>query len=120
MRVGKYEVSEANNTAGTAVTFLLIGLGIGAATALMFAPKTGKEMRKDLRRGYDDARERFSDLSENARESFRERAADAKERFDGARETLRDRIEDALDRGAELADSVREKSAPFVKSIRRS
>ena len=73
MRVGKYEVSEGNNNVSTAVTFLLIGVGIGAATALLLAPKTGKQMRKDLRRGYDDAREKISDLSDDARESLRER-----------------------------------------------
>ena len=34
---------------------LKIGIGAGALVALLFAPKTGKQLRKDLRRGYDDA-----------------------------------------------------------------
>ena len=56
MRTGNYESSD-KSTAGTAVTFLLIGLGAGALVALLLAPKTGKQMRRDLRRKYDDVRE---------------------------------------------------------------
>ena len=49
MRIGKYESSRQENV-GTAVTFLMIGgVGAGALIALMLAPKTGKQMRKDLR-----------------------------------------------------------------------
>ena len=67
MRVGKYESSEAS-TAGTAITFLLIGLGAGAVIGLLFAPKAGKQMRKDLRRKYDDARETLDDWKDEAKE----------------------------------------------------
>ena len=48
---GKYESS--GGSAGTAITFLLIGLGVGAAVGLLLAPKTGRQLRKDLRRGYE-------------------------------------------------------------------
>lgn len=120
MRIGKYEVSEGNNNVSTAVTFLLIGVGIGAATALLLAPKTGKQMRNDLRRGYDDARERISDLSDDARESLRERVGDVRDRFGDIHETLREKAGDAMDRGAEIADAVREKAAPLGKALRRS
>ena len=50
MREGNYESSDQGSQVGTAVTFLLIGLGIGAAAALLLAPKTGKQFRKDIRR----------------------------------------------------------------------
>ena len=62
MRTGNYESSD-KSTAGTAVTFLLIGLGAGALVALLLAPKTGKQMRRDLRRKYDDVRETVEDLA---------------------------------------------------------
>ena len=91
------------------MTFLLIGVGIGAATALLLAPKTGKQMRNDLRRGYDDAREKISDLSDDARESLRERVGDVRDRFGDIHETVREKVGDAMDRGAEIADAVREK-----------
>jgi gas vesicle protein len=100
MRIGKYESSNKSNV-GTAVTFLMIGVGAGALIALMLAPKTGKQMRKDLRRKYDDARDTLQDWSEDAM----------------------DRVNDVVDRSAdwaeELRDVAREKAAPIAKAIKR-
>ena len=39
----------------------LIGLGAGALMWLMFAPKPGKQFRRDLQRGYEDAKDNFGD-----------------------------------------------------------
>jgi gas vesicle protein len=104
MRSGSYESSEGGNL-GTAITFLLIGLGIGAITALALAPKSGKQLRKDFKRGYDDARDKFEDWSEEARDRVR----DAKER-----------VRDIAERGAELADELRDRVEPLRKAINRS
>ena len=96
MRVGKYESSETS-TAGTAVTFLLIGLGAGALIGLLFAPKTGKQMRRDLRRKYDDARETLDDWKDDAKEA----------------------AEEAMERGAEIADELRDRMAPLASALKR-
>ena len=53
---GRYESSDGSNI-GTAITFLLIGLGAGALAGLLLAPKTGKQLRRDLQRGYEDAKD---------------------------------------------------------------
>jgi len=66
MREGRYEASEQASFA-TAVTFLLIGLGAGTLIGLLFAPKAGKQMRRDLRRRYEDARETIENWREEAR-----------------------------------------------------
>jgi gas vesicle protein len=97
MRTGKYEPSEGGNTAGTAVTFLLIGLGAGALLGLLLAPKPGKQLRKDLRKKYDSARETVEDWTDDAKEF----------------------AEEAMERGAEIADEVRERVSPLTKAIRR-
>jgi gas vesicle protein len=97
MRIGKYEASEAGNAAGTAVTFLLIGLGAGALLGMLLAPKAGKQMRKDLRRKFDSARETMDEWTDDAKEF----------------------AEEAMERGAEIADEVRERVAPLAKAIRR-
>jgi gas vesicle protein len=97
MREGNYESSEGVSQVGTAVTFLLIGLGIGAATALLLAPKTGRQLRKDIRRKYEDAKETVDDWTEDAR---------------GA-------AEDLIERGTEIADEIRERVAPLSKAIRK-
>lgn len=94
---GKYEASDHAGTVGTAITFLLIGLGAGALIGMFYAPKAGKQMRKDLRRKYEDARETLDDWKGQAR----------------------DVAEDAMERGAEIADDLREKVAPLAKNIRR-
>jgi gas vesicle protein len=100
MRVGKYETSD-KSSAGTAVTFLMIGIGAGALIALLLAPKTGKQMRKEIRRKYDDARDALQDWSEDAK----------------------DRVNDVVDRSAEWAEELREvareKAAPIAKAIKR-
>jgi gas vesicle protein len=103
MRSGRYESSEGIHL-GTAVTFFLIGLGAGAITALALAPKTGRQFRKDLKRGYDDARDTLQDWTEEARDRVR----DAKER-----------VRDVAERGADLAEELREKVEPLRRAINR-
>jgi gas vesicle protein len=104
MRSGRYESSEGSNV-GTAVTFLLIGLGAGALAALLLAPKTGKQLRRDLKRGYEDARETLEDWTEEARD----RVKDAKER-----------VRDVAERGVDIAEGIREKVEPLRRVINRS
>ena len=67
----------------TRLTYLLIGGGIGAVLALLFAPKSGQELRGDIadatRKGIDRSREAAQQLGDRAGqyyESTRERAAD--------------------------------------------
>jgi gas vesicle protein len=103
MSSGRYESSE-NGSAGTAIVFLLIGLGLGTLAALALAPKTGKKFRRDLRRGYQDAKETVQDWSEEAQD----RARDAKERVRGA-----------VQRGASFADDLRQRSEPLRRAINR-
>jgi gas vesicle protein len=104
MRFGRYESSEGSSV-GTAVTFLLIGLGAGALAALLLTPKTGKQMRRDLKRGYDEAKDTIEDWTEEAKDRVR----DAKER-----------VRDVADRGADLAEGVRQKVEPLRRAINRS
>jgi gas vesicle protein len=46
---------QANRERAVAITiFMLLGLGIGAALALLFAPKSGEKIRKELAAGVED------------------------------------------------------------------
>jgi len=94
--MGKYESSETS-TAGTAITFLLIGLGAGTLIGLLFAPKTGKQMRRELRRKYDDARETLDDWKDDAKEA----------------------AEEVMERGSEIADELRDRMAPLASALKR-
>ena len=101
---GRYESSE-NSHVGTAITFLLIGLGAGALAGLLLAPKTGKQMRRDLQRGYEDAKDNLGDWAEGAKDRVRE---------------VGERVRDAANRGAEIAEDLRDKVEPLRRAINRS
>jgi len=101
---GRYESSE-NSHVGTAITFLLIGLGAGALAGLLLAPKTGKQMRRDLQRGYEDAKDNLGDWAEEAKDRVRE---------------VGERVRDAANRGAEIAEDLRDKVEPLRRAINRS
>ena len=104
MTSGRYESSEGSNI-GTAITFLLIGLGAGALMGLLLAPKAGKQLRKELRRGYEDAKDSLGEWADEAKERARE---------------VGERVRDAATRGAELADDLRDKVEPLRRAINRS
>ena len=95
MRMGRYESS---GNVGTSITFLLMGLGVGAAIGLLFAPKSGRQMRRDLRRSYEDALDTISEWSDEAK----------------------DRFDEAVEKGADFANELREKTEPLTDLLRRS
>jgi len=96
MRIGKYE--SADSGAGTAIAFLLIGMGIGAAAGLLLAPKSGRQLRRDIQRSYDDVVETISEWSDEARE----------------------RLKEALEKGSDFAEELRSKAEPIGDLLRRS
>ncbi len=104
MTSGRYESSEGSHI-GTAITFLMIGLGAGTLVGLLLAPKTGKQLRRDIRRGYEDARESIGEWADEARDRVRD---------------MGDRVRDAASRGAEMAEDLREKVEPLRRAINRS
>ena len=97
MRIGKYETSDNSSTVGTAISFLLIGLGIGAAVGMLLAPKSGKQIRKDLRRSYDDTLDTISEWTDEAKERF----------------------EEVVEKGAGLTEELRAKAEPLTRKLRR-
>lgn len=104
MKIGRYEASDKSSV-GTAVTFLMIGVGVGALVALLFAPKSGKQMRKDIRRKFEDARETLEDWSDEAQE----RIGDAVDKVQNT----------SAEWAEELRNAAREKAAPIGRALRR-
>lgn len=113
MRSGRYESSDGIRTTATAITFFIIGAGAGALAALLLAPKTGKEFRKDLQRGYEDAKEAFGDWADDASDNLKDRVREAG-----------DAVRDVATRGvkvaADLADDLREAARENIEPIRRA
>jgi gas vesicle protein len=103
-RFGMYEGSDKGSKIGTALTFLFIGLGIGAVSALLFAPQTGKQTRKVLRRKYEDTVDSVEDWADQASEMW-----------DKSVES----VADLKERGADIARKASERVGPIKRALRR-
>jgi gas vesicle protein len=76
------------NSVGFGLAMLFVGLGVGAVTALLFAPKTGQQTRRTLKRKIEDAAETVSEFKEQATEVLERGAAFAKEATQAAKEKV--------------------------------
>lgn len=106
-------MAEENN-GGDKLVYFLIGAGIGAVTALLFAPKAGSELRADLadatRKGLDQARDTTRELNERANEMYQtgvERAADLAARS-------KDAVNEFTNRSKETVNDLTERSKDLV------
>ncbi len=83
-----YEREESSVT--TKLTYLLIGGGIGAVIALLFAPKSGQELRGDIadatRKGIEKSKEAAAQLQEKAGEYYEVGRDKAGEMYQSAHE----------------------------------
>ena len=88
----------------TRLTYLLIGGGIGAIIALLFAPKSGQELRGDLA----DATRKGIDRSRDAAQQLGDRAG---EYYEATRERASELYSTASDKVGEVARTARETAA---------
>lgn len=67
-------MADNQGSGGDKLVYFLIGAGIGAITALLFAPKAGSELRSDIadatKKSLDYARDTGRDLGERATEYY--------------------------------------------------
>ncbi len=94
-----------NGNSGDKLVYFLIGAGIGAITALLFAPKSGEELRSDIadatKKGLDYARDTSRDLGERATEYYQqgfEQVAELSTRGKDAVTEISDRGRDLINR----------------------
>lgn len=98
----------------TKLTYLLIGGGIGAVIALLFAPKSGVELRGDIadatRKGIEKGKETAAQLQERAGEYY-----------EVGRERATEYIHTAQEKAGELAEKARTAAAstanPFTAAV---
>jgi gas vesicle protein len=95
---GEYEPS-GRNTVAIGLALLLIGFAAGAIAAALMTPKTGKQMRRSLKRKLDDARDSMGDLREQAGDWV-------------------DKGSDLADKASDWADKAKERVAPLVEKFR--
>jgi len=90
---------ESDASAATKLTYLIVGGGIGAILALLFAPKSGVELRGDI-----------ADVTRKGIEKSRETAAQLQERAGDYYEVSRERASEFYQTAAEKAAALTEKA----------
>jgi gas vesicle protein len=103
------------------LTYLLIGGGIGAVLALLFAPKSGEELRGDIadatRKGLEKGRETAVQLQERAGEYYEVTREKAGEYYAAAQ----DKVGELKDRAGEIAEKAKSAASstanPFSAAI---
>ena len=102
---------DSGDNISTRLTFFLVGAGIGAVLALLFAPKSGEELRNDIadatRKGIDKSKEAAQQLG-----------AKASEYYDTARETAGEYYEATRERAGELYETATAKAGEVVSTAR--
>ena len=106
----------------TRLTYFLVGAGIGAVLALLFAPKSGEELRNDIadatRKGIDKSRETAAQLGQKANEYYDTGKQKAGEYYGAARETAEEYYEATRERAADLYDTASSKAGEVVAKTR--
>jgi gas vesicle protein len=103
-----------NTSAATKLTFLLIGGGIGAVIALLFAPKSGVELRGDIadatRKGIEKGKEAAAQIQDRAGEYYEVTKERAGELYQTAQEKASEIGEKARSAAARTAN-------PFTAAV---
>ena len=112
---------DSGDNISTRLTYLLIGGGIGAVIALLFAPKSGHELRGDLadatRKGIDRSREAAQQLGDRAGtyyEAGRERAAEYYTQAAGKASEL---YSQAAEKVGEVAQTARDTASRQTSTV---
>jgi gas vesicle protein len=92
----------------------ILGLAVGAGLALLFAPRSGEETRRDLERRArkvgDQAQELVSDLTDTVNSKFQQAKETVGDKIDSARNAVdlkRRQVSNAVDAGRAAAQQAR-------------
>ena len=123
-----YEHEREETSATTKLTYLLIGGGIGAILALLFAPKSGEELRGDIadatRKGIEKSKETAAQLQERAGDYYevtREKAGELYQTAQDKASELKEKASDLREKAGDLTEKAKEAVAsstnPFSAAI---
>jgi gas vesicle protein len=95
--------SNNGDSSGDKLVYFLIGAGIGAIMALLFAPKSGEELRSDIadatKKSLDYARDTSRDLGDRANDYYQQRV---------------DQVTDFSSRGKEAVSEIADRGRDLV------
>lgn len=91
---------------------LLAGGAIGAVLALLYAPKSGKELRRDLKEGAEELLDEAEGAVSAARSRASEIVSDARHRSDQLISDARKRASSLLEDAEKVMSGVRPQTGP--------
>jgi gas vesicle protein len=101
-------MSEENGiTTGTVLVSFMAGAAIGAGLALLFAPKSGSEMRETIADFAEDAVDKIKEYTKEAQEKIKTAIDEGKETFSEKKSILTS----AIEAGREAMKKEKESSA---------
>lgn len=116
----RYEYERETETT-TKLTYLLVGGGIGAILALLFAPKSGQELRGDIadvtRKGVEKGKETAALVGEKAGDYYEVTREKAGELYQTAQEKAGELVDKAGSLTEKAKEAVSETKNPFSAAI---
>lgn len=109
---------EEQSSGGGFVLGLLCGAALGAAVALMFAPKTGSELRQTISDTTDDVRKKAYEAYGQATQTVNDYVAKGKDAVERGRQAFDSARETAADQGKEMYNQGRQAVNDFTSSTR--
>jgi gas vesicle protein len=110
----------------TGLAFLAVGAGIGAAVALLYAPRAGKHTRRRIRNSANRAVNEITEIRDNLRTSMSEWVDETSETIASSiaagRETLKDgtnNLRSTLGMVRERMEDGRSRVEEYVRSVGR-
>ncbi len=105
--------TDAPGTGHSGLLYLMVGAGIGAAAALLLAPKSGVDLRGDLtdlaQRGYDqttDLARRVKEQSTGVYNTVREKAGDVLDLAGSKASDAKAQVDNAVDKVSDETSSA--------------
>ena len=113
--------NDSGDNISTRLTYLLIGGGIGAVLALLFAPKSGEELRGDIadatRKGIDKSREAAQQIGDRAGVYYEQTRDRASELYSQASERASGLYSQAAEKVGEVAQTARETASRQTSTV---
>ncbi|HPI71901.1 MAG TPA: YtxH domain-containing protein [bacterium] len=111
-------MSENGCDRGSFFKGFLIGGALGAIAALLFAPKSGKELRADIKRKSEEAVEGTKRVYGETRDKAQQILAEATEKAQELREEASRQMNKARAKAEEILNRAEEKAVDFTGSAR--
>ena len=100
---------------------VLAGVGIGVAAGMLLAPKKGEELRKDLKKKFDELLDKAKEIDvKEVSEDFKLKISDLKKEFEDldkekALNLAKEKGEQLKIKAGELVELAKEKGTPVVE-----